>query len=161
MSSADDIQAVTFGIGPEVFAVPVPLVREILDYQEPFRIPNGPPHFLGLIDVRGEGVPTIDLRLRLGLPRAEPTLLTRILVLEVPRENRLLTIGLLIDKALSVSVFPRATIEAPPEIGVTWRSEYIEGVVRQDNGFVVLIDIARVLTSQDAALIAQRCDQAA
>jgi purine-binding chemotaxis protein CheW len=43
-------------------------VREILDYQEPFRLPNAPEHFLGLIDVRGVGVPTIDLRLRLGLP---------------------------------------------------------------------------------------------
>lgn len=157
----DDIQSVTFGLGQEVFAVPVPLVREILDYKEPFRIPNGPDHFLGLIDVRGEGIPTIDLRLRLGMPKAEPTVLTRILILEVPRVGRTLTIGLLIDKALSVSVFPRSAIETSPDIGVAWRSEYIEGVVREETGFVVLIDIARILTSQDADLIDQRCAQAA
>lgn len=157
----DDIQAVTFGIGQEVFAVPVPLVREILDYKEPFRIPNAPAHFLGLIDVRGEGVPTIDLRLRLGMPRAEPTLQTRILILEVPKNGRTLTIGLLIDKALSVSVFPRSAIETSPEIGIAWRSDYIEGVVRQDSGFVVLIDIARILTSEDAAVLLPQRDEAA
>jgi purine-binding chemotaxis protein CheW len=52
-----------------------------------FALPAAPDHFLGLIDVRGQGVPTIDLRLRLGLPGAEPTPLTRILILEVPREG--------------------------------------------------------------------------
>ena len=67
MSDTQEIQAVTFGLGAEVFAVPVTLVREILDYRETFRIPGGPDYLLGLTDMRGEGVTTIDLRLRLGL----------------------------------------------------------------------------------------------
>lgn len=157
----DHVQAVTFGIGKEVFAVPVPLVREILDYREPFRIPNGPAHFLGLIDVRGQGIPTIDLRLRLGLPAIDPTPLTRILILEVPRGDRALTIGLVIDKALSVSAFAREGIEQSPEIGVRWNSEYIEGVVRENDGFIVLIDIGRILTGEDADLISRSFREAA
>jgi purine-binding chemotaxis protein CheW len=73
-------------------------MREILDYQEPFRLPAAPDHFLGLIDVRGQGVPTIDLRLRLGLPGQSPPL-TRILILEVPREGEgALLLGLVIDR---------------------------------------------------------------
>lgn len=156
-----DVQAVTFGIGQEVFAVPVPMVREVIDYCAPFRIPNGPDHFMGLIDVRGQGIPVIDLRIRFGLPPAEPTAMTRILILEVPQNGRGLTIGLLIDKALNVSTFARTAIEQSPEIGVRWRSDYIEGVVREEGGFVVLVDIARVLTSDDAMLLADAVRQAA
>jgi len=159
--SESAIQAVTFSIGAEIFAVPVAQVREILDYQEPFRLPGAPEHFLGLIDVRGAGVPTIDLRLRLGLPRAEPTPLTRILILEVPREGATLLLGLVIDRALVVSAFAREAVESAPDIGVGWRSDYISGVVRQDGGFVVLIDIGKVLTSQDAAVLAAPHPQAA
>ena len=110
-SGTADVQAVTFGIGQEVFAVPVPMVREVIDYCAPFRIPNGPDHFMGLIDVRGQGIPVIDLRIRFGLPPAEPTAMTRILILEVPKNGRGLTIGLLIDKALNVSTFARTAIE--------------------------------------------------
>lgn len=155
MSADGAIQAVTFSIGAEVFAVPVTQVREILDYQEAFKLPGAPEHFLGLIDVRGIGVPTIDLRLRLGLPRASPTPLTRILILEVPREGQTILLGLVIDRALVVSAFAQESIEKAPDIGVRWRSDYITGVIRQDGGFVVLVDIARVLTSQDAAMISQ------
>jgi purine-binding chemotaxis protein CheW len=161
MSGDGAVQAVTFSIGAEIFAVPVEQVREILDYQESFHLPGAPEHFLGLIDVRGLGVPTIDLRLRLCLPRAEPTPLTRILILEVPREGETIVLGLVIDRALVVNAYPRDTIEKAPDIGVRWRSDYITGVIRQDGGFVVLIDIAKVLTSQDAAMIGQSTERAA
>lgn len=147
------VQALTFGIGKEEFAVPVSLVREILDYSEPFRLPHGPAHFLGLIEVRGQGIPTIDLRLRLGLPAAEPTSQTRVMILEVPREGDVLVIGVMIDKALSVSAFSADEIDTSPDIGVGWPSDYIMGVVRRDGTFVVLIDIARILTGEDAALL--------
>lgn len=159
MNAQGPVQAVTFSIGAEVFAVPVEQVREILDYQETFRLPGAPEHFLGLIDVRGVGVPTIDLRLRLGLPRAEPTPLTRILILEVMRDGEIILLGLVIDRALVVSSFARESVEKAPDIGIRWRSDYITGVIRQDGGFVVLIDIAKVLTSQDAAMIGMSSDE--
>lgn len=147
------IQALTFCIGKEEFAVPVSLVREILDYRDPFRIPRGPAHFVGLIDVRGQSIPIIDLRLRLGLPAAGTTPFTRILILEVPADDRMMVVGVMIDRALSVCAFAPDAIDASPEIGVSWPSDYIEGVVRREGTFVVLIDIARILTHEDAALI--------
>ena len=155
----EPVQAVTFSIGAEVFAVPVSQVREILDYQPAFQLPGAPQHFLGLIDVRGVGVPTIDLRLRLGMARAEPTPLTRILIMEVPRDGEVILMGLVIDRALVVTVFAPDTIEKAPEIGIRWRSDYITGVIRQNGGFVVLIDMARVLTSEDAVMLGQSHEQ--
>ena len=154
MSRVADGQYVTLGLGAEVFAVPVAHVREILDFAPPFGIPEGPGYMLGLTDVRGRGVPTLDLRLKLGLPRIEPSLTTRILVVDVPINDRTLSLGLVADRVIEVAAFSESQIEAAPDIGVPWRSDYIQGVVRRDSGFVVIFDLARLLTGQDAAFIA-------
>jgi purine-binding chemotaxis protein CheW len=148
-------QCVTLGLGAEVFAVPVAFVREILDYTVPSALPEGPAYLLGLTDVRGRGTPTLDLRAKLGLPRVEPNLATRILVLDVPVDDRILSLGLVADRVIEVATFEPGEIEAAPDIGVPWRSDYIKGVVRRDQGFVVIFDLPRLLTNQDAALIAQ------
>ena len=155
MSRAADGQYVTLGLGAEVFAVPVAYVREILDFAPPFGIPEGPGYMLGLTDVRGRGTPTLDLRRKPGLPGVEPTLTTRILVVDVPVDGRTLSLGLVADRVIEVAAFSESQIEAAPDIGVPWRSDYIQGVVRRDSGFVVIFDLARSLTGQDPALIAQ------
>jgi len=153
MSDVQEIQAVTFGLGAETFAVPVSLVREILDYRETFRIPNGPDYLLGLTDMRGEGVATVDFRLRLGLPHVDPTPSTRILVVDVPVADRVLVLGLVVDRVLEVSTFRTEQIGAAPDIGVRWPSEYIAGVVKRTEGFVVLVDVARIFSVEEAALL--------
>lgn len=158
MAEAAEGQYVSFGLGDEVFAAPVGLVREILTYQAPSRMPNGPDYLLGLTDVRGRGVPTADLRIRLGMAAVEPTLNTRILVLDIPLEDRVLSLGLVADRVFEVTAFTADQIEPSPDIGVKWRSDYISGVVRRDDGFVVLIDLARLLSSTDAASMASFSD---
>jgi purine-binding chemotaxis protein CheW len=155
---ASEGQYVTFGLGDEVFAAPVGLVREILTYQAPSRIPNGPAYLLGLTDVRGRGVPTADLRIRLGMTPVQPTLNTRILVLDMPVDDRVLTLGLVADRVFEVAAFTADQIEASPDIGIKWRSDYISGVVRREDGFVVLIDLARLLSSTDTAALASLSD---
>lgn len=152
MTGADDLQVVEFGLGNEVFAVPVKLVREILDYAPPANVPNGPDHFVGLTEVRGQGVPTLDLRRRLGLEPIAPTLATRILILDIPLAERRLTLGVVIDRVISVSSYEGSMIEAAPDIGVRWNSQYITGVVRRETGFAVIIDAARIFTTEEAAL---------
>lgn len=151
---ASEGQYVTFGLGDELFAAPVGLVREILTYQAPSRIPNSPDYLLGLTDVRGQGVPTADLRIRLGMTPTEPTLNTRILVLDIPLEDRVLSLGLVADRVFEVAVFTADQIEPSPDIGVKWRSDYISGVVRREDGFVVLIDLPRLLSSTDTVSLA-------
>jgi purine-binding chemotaxis protein CheW len=153
MSASDaEVQYVTCGLGDEVFAVPVTLVREILDYRPAFKIPNGPDYLLGLTDVRGLGVPTLDLRMRLGLTPATPTPQTRILVLDVPLEGRTLLLGLVTDRVFEVTPIRASEVEPAPDIGVRWRSDYIAGVVRRTNGFVVLIDLAHLFAGDGDSL---------
>lgn len=160
-SPSDEVQFVTLCLGAEVFAVPVALVREILDNRDAFRIPDGPPYLLGLIDVRGRSTPVIDLRTKLGLPKVPPTPATRIMVLDVPLGGRVLPLGLVADNVLEVVTFTTSQIEGAPDVGVPWHSDYIAGIVRRDSGFVVLFDMARLLTAEDAALLGAATSQAA
>ncbi|KPH66303.1 chemotaxis protein CheW [Novosphingobium sp. ST904] len=156
MTDGQEIQAVTFGLGAEIFAVPVTLVREILDYRETFRIPGGPDYLLGLTDMRGEGITTIDFRLRLGLPPVEPTPATRILVIDIPLEDRVLVLGLVVDRVIEVTSFRANQIGGAPDVGVRWPSEYIGGVVKRDEGFTVLVDMARIFTAEEATRLSSQ-----
>ncbi|AXV17489.1 chemotaxis protein CheW (plasmid) [Neorhizobium sp. SOG26] len=139
-------QFVTFSLDRQVFAVPVGVVREILDHDEPARLPQGPNFLLGLKDVRGQGVPVIDLRLKLGMEPTVRTQDTRILVLDVPLGERSLPLGLVADKVFEVATFDLSTIGPPPEVGVSWPSDYIAGVILKEQGFVVIVDLARLFT---------------
>ncbi|MBW6423737.1 chemotaxis protein CheW [Rhizobium sp. XQZ8] len=150
--TSSEAQFVTFSLGEEIFAVPVEVVREILDHEDPFKIPHGPEYLLGLRDVRGQGVPVIDLRLRLGMSRTEKTPHTRILVLDVPVADKVLVLGLVADRVFEVVPFRKEQIETAPDIGVRWRSDYIAGVVRRETGFVVIVDLARLFSDSGSAL---------
>lgn len=144
---------VTLGIDREVFAVPVETVLEILDMRPLFRIPEAPAYLAGLIDVRGRGVPVIDLRTKLGLASIEANENTRILVLEVPLANRRLVLGLIADRVFEVASLPDSELEGAPDIGMTWRSEYIRGVGRRGDSFVVVLDVQRLFSVEEAATI--------
>ncbi len=161
MSGVADLQVVVFSLGGETFALPVGTVREILDHRAAFRMPQGPAWFAGLIDVRGEAVPMVDLRVRLGLDPAAIGLTTRILVIDVPLEGRSVTLGLIVDRVLDVASFAGSAIETTPDIGVRWRSDYIEGVIRRQDGFVVLLAAANIFSAEDGALALSGLDQAA
>lgn len=152
-TNASESQYVTFGLDDECFAVPVEVVREILDYEDVFRIPHGPDYLLGLRDVRGQGVPVIDLRLRLGMSGMAQTTHTRVLVIDVPISGRLLTLGLVADRVFEVASFQNDSVEGAPDIGVRWSSEYISGVVRRNGGFVVIIDLGRLFNDADVSAI--------
>ena len=147
-----ELQFVTFSLGEELFAVPVGVVREILDHEDAFKIPHGPDYLLGLRDVRGQGVPVIDLRLRLGMSATVKTPHTRILVLDVPIGDKLLALGLVADRVYEVVPFRQEQIEAAPDIGIRWRSDYIAGVVRRDQSFVVIVDLARLFSDAGPAM---------
>lgn len=150
---AESDQFVTLGLDEEVFAVPVELVREILDMRPPFRIPEAPPHLAGLIDVRGQAIPVIDLRLKLGLTPREASADTRILVLDVPVADRVLSLGLVADRVFEVTALDPGSIAPPPDIGTTWQCDYIEGIGRRGDSFVVIFDLSRLLSSEDVALL--------
>lgn len=159
-TTTTDGQFVTLGIDREVFAVPVETVVEILDMRPMFRVPDAPAHLAGLIDVRGRSVPVIDLRVKLGLPAAAATETTRIMVLDVPVAGRQLVLGLVADRVFEVAPLDDGRLEPPPDIGARWRSDYILGVGRRVDSFVIVFDLGRLFTSDEPALLAGDFDAA-
>lgn len=151
-------QFVTLGIGQEVFGVPVSAVLEILDMRPMFRLPEAPPYLAGLIDVRGRGVPAIDLRVKLGLPPVPATENTRILVLEVMVGERPVTLGLIADRVIEVISLVLDDIEPTPEIGLRWRSDYIHGIGRRNDSFVIIFNLPNLFSREEAMLIDQTGD---
>ncbi len=146
-------QYVTLGIDREVFAVPVELVREILDPRPLWRMPEAPPHLAGLIDVRGRAVPVIDLRVKLGWPAAAATDATRILVLEVMLADRHLDLALIADRVFEVTALDRDSLAPPPDIGTAWRCAYVQGIGRRGDDFVIILDLAHLLGQDEVALL--------
>jgi len=149
----DDASFLTIGIDKEVFAVPVETVLEILDMRPIFRIPDAPAHLKGLIDVRGRAVPVIDLRVKLGLPAVAADTYTRIIVLEVPMGERRLAIGLVADRVFEVIALNDKQIEPSPDIGMRWNSDYIRGIGRRRDSFVVIFDLGKLFSVDAAQLL--------
>jgi purine-binding chemotaxis protein CheW len=140
---------VTLGIGSEVFAVDVKFVREILGLREIALLPKAPAFVIGVIDVRGNTVPVVDLRLKLGMEAAVSTDQTRILVLELTIEGRYTMIGLLADQVFEVAELEGADIELPPEVGSEWNSDYIQGISRLRGKFVIIFNLEQLFSFSD------------
>jgi len=149
---ADLIQYVTLGISKELLAVPVDLVREILEMRPIARLPQAPSHLLGMIDVRGTGVPVIDLRLKLGFEPTADTENTRIVVLNVVVGGNDTMFGLKTDRVFEVTVLDEETLGRPPEIGTKWRSGFIAGIGRRNGAFVTVLDLGTLFSSDETAL---------
>ena len=146
-------QFVTLGIDREVFAVPVELVREILDPRPLCRMPEAPAYLAGLIDVRGRAVPVIDLRVKLGWPAAAATDATRILVLAVPLADRNLDLALIVDRVFEVTALDSDSLAPPPDIGTAWRCTYVQGIGRRGEDFVIILDLAHLLGRDEVAVL--------
>ena len=140
---------VTLGVGTDVFAVDVCYVREILDCQPMANLPQAPAFLVGMIDVRGRAVPVVDLRRRLGFPPAATTDFHRILVLEIPVRGRALMLALLCDRVFDVAEFATTGLETAPELGVSWKSEYIKAIGRWRGAFVIIFDMEKMFSTDE------------
>ena len=149
---SDLAQYVTLGIAEEIFAAPVEHVQEILESRVIARLPHAPTHFLGMIDVRGQGIPVIDLRVKLGLPQVVDTENTRIIVLQVTIGDRNVTLGLKTDRVFEVTVLDEAALQPPPEIGARWRSDCIVGIGRRHGAFVTVLDLNHLFADGEVNL---------
>lgn len=145
-------QYLTLGLGRETFGIDIENVQEILDYRVPAALPQAPAFLVGMIDVRGQSYPVIDLRTKLGLPREEPTPATRIILLNVPMPDRTLRVGFVADRVFEVTELDRAEMETAPEVGGRWRSTYIAGIGRRGDAFVVVFDLVQLMAGDEPAL---------
>lgn len=147
------LEILTLALDGEVFAVEAECVREILDLVAVTEVPNARPFVGGLINVRGKVVPLVDLRVKFGMPLHPPTIDTRIVVIEVDLDGEATVIGIRADKVYEVTEVAAAALEETPRIGMRWRAEFIRCVGKRADDFIIILDIERVITSDDRAYL--------
>jgi purine-binding chemotaxis protein CheW len=146
---AETAQYLTLGLADEKFGISIRNVREILDMRPISRLPHAPDFLLGMIDVRGTGYPIVDLRTKLNLPSVPATEATRIIILDVPMDDRLVGVGFVADCVFEVTDIDESSIEPPPSVGGRWKSDYLAGIGRKDDNFVIIFDLARLMASPE------------
>jgi purine-binding chemotaxis protein CheW len=142
-------QYLTFRLGEEIFALDVSNVREILEFTEMTKVPKSPDYMRGVINLRGSVVPVLDMRLKLGLTATEKTVNTCIVVVEVALEDENIVIGALVDSVDEVFELEPEAIEAAPKIGTQLRTDFIKGMGKKDDSFIIILDIDRVFSSEE------------
>lgn len=142
-------QYLTFKLDEEFFTVNVHNVREILEYLKITKMPDAPPFMRGIINVRGSVIPVIDLRMKFGMEPTEAKSTTRIIVLEVQRENGNLVIGALADSVKEVIELAPDQIDPPPDMGTRWKREYITGVGKYNEEFIMLLDTNKLFSTSE------------
>jgi purine-binding chemotaxis protein CheW len=147
-------QYLTFKLDEEIFALDVAKVREILEYCNVTKVPQTPEFMRGVINLRGSVVPVIDLRLKFGMNATERTVNTCIIVTEVAMEGETVLLGALADSVQEVDEMEPAQIEAAPHIGTKLNTDFIKGMGKQDGNFVMILDIDKVFSSGDLAMMA-------
>lgn len=145
--SGSDIKSfLTFRLGNEVFACHVNKLLSILEIPEITSIPGSPKYMKGIIDLRGKVLPVIDTKTKLNMPAIEFTKDTCIVVMDINLDNDNLLVGILVDAVLEVMEFDQEKILPPPNLGSKYHSEFISGIVRKDEKFIMLVDIDTVFS---------------
>lgn len=155
----ETVQYLTFRLADEIFAFDVAKVREILEITTITKIPQSPEFMRGVINLRGNVVPVIDLRLNFGMQRTEQTINTCIIVVEVNLQGEVLVLGVLADSVQEVVEMEPESIEPSPRLGTRLNTEFIKGMGKIENNFVMILDIDRIFSAEDLLKIDQSIEE--
>jgi purine-binding chemotaxis protein CheW len=145
----------TFKLGDETFAANVSKVIEILEIPKITKVPRSPDFMRGVVNLRGNVLSVIDGRIKFGLPITEDTVNTCIIVMNIDLDGQNITLGLIVDAVKEVIDIDGDSIQNVPEIGSKYNSDFIEGMVKSDDQFIMILNIALLFSSQEANILHQ------
>ncbi|MEW5800964.1 MAG: chemotaxis protein CheW [bacterium] len=146
-------QYLTFVLGDELFAAEISKVREVLDYPAITRVPCMPDYLRGVINLRDNVVPVVDMRLKFGMSSTERTVDTCVVIVETDLDGGQVTIGCLADSVKEVLDLPQNQIEPPLKTGTGLNTEFLKGMGKQGDKFLLILDIDKVLSEKELHLI--------
>lgn len=152
-SITDTKQYLTFRVGEEDFALDVSNVREILEFTSITKVPKTPEYMRGVINLRGSVVPVLDMRVKFGLTEAKETIDTCIVVLEVDIDGEKTVIGDLVDSVQEVFELDPQHIEPAPRMGTRLRTDFIKGMGKRDDRFIIILDIDKVFSLEELTAV--------
>ena len=146
-------QYLTFKLEDEVFALDIAKVREVLEYTTVTKVPRTPDFMCGVINLRGGVVPVVNMRLKFGMPDAEKTVNTCIIIVEVKLDGETTVLGALADSVQEVMDLEPDQIEPAPKIGTRLNTDFIKGMGKHDNKFIMILNIDKVFSADELALV--------
>ncbi|WP_300158525.1 chemotaxis protein CheW [Solidesulfovibrio sp.] len=160
-ANSNDNQYLTFTLERELFALDIGSVREVLELVNITRVPRTPDYIRGVINLRGRAVPVVDLKLKFGMGATERTVNTCIIIVEVNLEGEATVLGALADSVQEVYEMESSQIEPTPRMGTPIKSDFIRGMGKSGDQFIIILDINKVFTSLELAGLAQTLGEAA
>jgi purine-binding chemotaxis protein CheW len=145
--SGEVIQVVSFRLGSEEYGVDISQVQEIIRMVEITHVPRAPHFMEGVINLRGQLIPIIDLRTRFSMQRAGQTKSTRIVVTEIGSKK----VGIVVDSVSEVLNIPMEQVEDAPDMIAGVGTEYIQGVGKVANRLIILLDLTMVMSGDEKA----------
>ena len=139
------LQWVTFQLDRETYGINVMQVQEVLRYTEIAPVPGAPDYVLGIINLRGNVVTVIDTRSRFGLPPAEVSENSRIVIIEADKQ----VIGIMVDSVAEVVYLRSSEIDVAPSVGTEESAKFIQGVSNRDGELLILVDLNKLLSDEE------------
>src|SRR6056297_2060997 len=136
----------TFKLGEEQYGIHVSQVLNILKMIKVTEVPKSPNYMKGVINLRGSVLPVIDIRIKFGMPKKGYTNSTCIIVMDLDMDGETTYLGTIVDEVLSVHEIEEKQIEPPPSIGHKYKSEFIFGMAKVEENFIMLLDMQKVLS---------------
>ena len=154
-------QFLTFRLDEEIFALDITKVREVLDYTIVTKVPRTPDFMRGVINLRGSVVPVVDLRIKFGMSATESGVNTCIIITEVQVDNESVVLGALADAVQEVLDLDAGSIAPPPRIGTKLRTDFIKGMGKQNDRFIIILDIDKVFSAEEMSVVSASQETAA
>lgn len=149
----------SFKLGDEVFAVHVGQVLNILEMTRITEVPKAPEYMRGVINLRGTILPVVDTRIKFGMTPIVKTKSTCIVVMEVDIYGETVLVGTLVDDVQAVLEIDKAGIQPPPSIGSKYKSEFIYGMAKQEDDFIMLLDMDKILSADEILDIQEKTQE--
>ena len=143
----------TFRLGDETFAANVSKVSEILEIPKITKVPRSPDFMRGVINLRGSVLPVIDAPVKFGLPTVTDTVETCIVVMNIVIEGQPMSIGVLVNAVSDVMEIDESTIQPAPTVGSKYKAEFIEGMVKSNEQFIMILNLDLVFSSDEVSII--------
>ncbi len=144
-------QYLTFKLGDEVFALDIGKVREVLDFTAVTKVPQTPDFMRGVINLRGNVVPVVDMRLKFGMSQTEKTVNTCVIITEIDVDGETTVVGAMADSVQEVLDLEPEQIEPPPRIGSKMNTDFIMGMGKHNDQFIIILNIDKVFSGIELA----------
>lgn len=151
----NDNQYLTFTSGPEIFGIEIINIKEIKEYTGVTSIPMMPDYIKGVINLRGNVVPILDLQIRFGRKASHITRKSCVIIIEMESDDSKTDLGLLVDSVNEVIDISQNDVEPAPSFGSKIRIDFIKGIGKVSNQFIIILDIKRSFSIEDLASLEQ------